>query len=153
MATMVPRRSPALALVALLLLAGCLGGLIGGDEATPTPIEPQVVGASSSGGQCVESPSHDLDVIGRQSDGVMRVDVDGNAIVPGAHFVIDEMAVNRTGATSFRLDVNTTTAPDKPERECPNGGVVPFHVTVELPATEPFALEIRVDGETVGTLG
>lgn len=149
---MVPHRNPALALAALLVLTGCLGGLIGGDEATPTPIEPRVLGASSSGGQCVESPGHDLDVVGRESDGVLRVDVDANAIVPGAHYVIDEVAVNRTGATSFRLDVNTTTAPDKPERECPNGGVVPFQVTVELPATEPFALEIRLDGETVGTL-
>ncbi len=142
-----------LALATVLVLAGCAGSLPGSHPSTPADVEPRIVNATTTGGQCVETPMHGFDVTSAADSGVLTVSVAGNATVPGAHYVIDELALARTGSTAFRLDIETTMDTDKPARECPDGGIARFELTLELPATDPFALEIRQDGEPVATLG
>lgn len=86
-------------------------------------------------------------------DGVRTVSVTGNVTVPGAHYVVDEFSLSGLGPSRYRLDVNTTESEQKPVRDCPNGGIVHYEVTMELPDTEGFELEIHHDGQAVSGVG
>ncbi|MDX1747939.1 MAG: hypothetical protein R3324_18555, partial [Halobacteriales archaeon] len=122
-------------------------------SATPADVEPGLVGASSTGGRCVEDPSHGLDITSSREAGVRTVVVRGNLTVPGAHYVVESFAVTTVGPSTYRLDVNTTEDPRKAPRPCPDGGVVTVEATVELPATGAFELRIHQDGELLSGIG
>lgn len=140
-----------LALATVLLLAGCSGVLPG--NSIPAPLEAQIVGTTATGGQCVDTPMTGLVVESTSDDGVRTVSVAGNVTVPGAHYAVDDFSLTQVGPTRYRLDVNTTESEQKPAHECPNGGIVHYEVTMELPETDGFELEIGHDGQPVSGVG
>lgn len=140
-----------LALVAALLIAGCTG--LGPGNPTPADVHPQITGTTSTGGQCVDSPMIGLVVESASDDGVHTVSVAGNVTVPGANYEMDEFSLSGIGPSRYRLDVNTTESDQKPAQDCPNAGIVHYEVTIELPDTEGFELEIRHDGQMVSGVG
>ena len=143
----------AIALAALLLLAGCAGAFPGAPTPMPVDVEPRIVGTTSTGGQCVDQPTTGQHVESVPSDGVRIVTVESNVTVPGAHYVIDEFTLSQVGDGAYRLDVNTTIDDGKPARACSEAGIVHYTVTMEVPAVEGVDLEIRHDGTTVARLG
>ncbi|MDX1747578.1 MAG: hypothetical protein R3324_16710, partial [Halobacteriales archaeon] len=151
--TMALHARAAVALALLLVMTGCLGTLPGVGEPTPEPIEAQLVGASSSGGRCVEEPTVGMAVESRPADGAQLVTVVANVTVPAANYVVDETTLTRTGPDAYRLDVNTTESDQKPDRVCPTGGVVGYEVTARLPASDGFELVVRHDGRPISAVG
>jgi hypothetical protein len=146
---------PTIALVGLVLLAGCSGGLPGTDRsATTTTAQAQIVGSVSSGGKCVDEPKHGFDIRNEPADGGRSIHVAGNVTVPGAHYSIDgSPTLTTVGPGIYRLDVNTTESEEKPEKMCEAGGIVPYEVTIQVPETDAFELVIRHDGQRVSTVG
>ena len=150
---------PSIAIVLLVLLAGCLG--FGGGTAGPSPtatphvtpaaVDTYLVSSTTTGGRCVAHASPSLDVRGHRAKGVLTLEVTGNATAAAANDVVSNTTVTRTGDGSFRLDVNTSADPAKPPKACPGGAVVHYDLVLTFPATNPFALKIRNDGTTVAT--
>lgn len=141
----------ALALAALLLLAGCAA--IPGTTTMTADVEPRLAGTFSSGGTCVDAPRVGLRVTSETAEGVLTVHVAGNVTVPGAHYAIESFELSRDNSSTYRLDVNTTGDTGKPVRDCEVGGIAPYEATVELPADTPFGLQIRHDGVPQADVG
>lgn len=111
------QRARVLGFAVLLMLAGC-AGIPGLDTATPTAIEPHLVGTTSTGGQCVEPARVGLNVTSVKADGVWTVTVEGNVTVDGAHYAIKGFDLRQVDGSTYRLDVNTTADTGKPVRAC-----------------------------------
>ena len=143
------------ALVSLVALAGCSGAVPGlGPATTPADVDASIVDSTSTGGTCVDDPSNGVHVESiPNDDGTRTVTVEANVTVPGAHYVINETTVAEIDDSSYRLDVNTTESSEKPAKECEDGGIVHYEVTLEVPDTESFELQIRHNGEPVSGVG
>lgn len=150
---MVVRSTAALALAALLLLAGCAGVVPGAPTPTPEPVEPRIVGTVSTGGQCVEAPRVGMAVDSVRAEGVWTVTVEGNVTVDGAHYAVERFDLRAVDDRVYRLDVNTTADTGKPVRECEQGGIVHYRATIEFPAEPAVELQIRHDGVLVSAVG
>ena len=142
-----------IALVGLVLLAGCSSGLSGRDTTTTTA-EAEMVGSVTSGGKCVDDPRQGFTIRNEPADGGRSIHVSGNVTVPGAQYSIDGSPTLTTiGPGTYRLDVNTTESEKKPEKMCEVGGIVHYEVTIQVPETDAFELVIRHDGQRVSTVG
>lgn len=144
-----------IALVGIVALAGCSTALPGvGPTATPADIDASIVERTASGGTCVENPSNGFVVESiPNDDGTRTITVEANVTVSGAHYVLDETAVTEVDDNSYRLDVNTTESSEKDAKECDDGGIVHYAVTLEVPDTDSLAFQIWHDGRHVSGFG
>lgn len=143
------------ALVSLVVLAGCSGAVPGlGPETTPADVDASIVDSIATGGQCVDDPMNGFEIESvPNDDGTRTVTVDANVTVPGAHYVLDETTVTEVDTNAYRLDVNTTESSEKQATDCEHGGIVHYDVTLKVPDTASFELQIRHNGQPVSGVG
>ncbi|WP_458188011.1 hypothetical protein [Haladaptatus sp. NG-WS-4] len=145
---------PVVLLALSVLVAGCTdAGFLGQKTdvvSEETPAEPTLVGSSSTGGNCVQSTEHHVEVETKDEDGSRYLVVSGDVSVPDAAYVLDVSKLEQTGVRNYTLRVSSHRATKKPKRGC--AAVANYTATIEVPRGGPnreFTLTVVHDGEAV----
>lgn len=145
----------------LLVLAGVVAALalgvggptFGGDTAD-LPGEASLDSFTSSGGTCVEMAQLNSSTELRPEGDETALTISANVTVPATNYVLDDPTFERTGPTSYALNVTSSEATAKAPQECDGIAQARYTANVRVPHADrdPFTVVVRHDGEVVQTI-
>ena len=140
--------------VAVAAFALGIGGPTFGSDTADLPGEASLDSFTSSGGTCVEMAQPDSSTELRPENGITHLTISANVTVPATNYVLDEPTFERTGPTSYALNVTSSEATAKSPQECDGVAQGRYTVNVQVPHADrdPFTVVVRHDGEVVQTI-
>lgn len=139
-----------LAAVVAALALGIGGPTIGGDP-DDLPGEAALDSFTSTGGTCVEEADLDASTELRPDGEGTALTIAANVTVPATNYALDPPTVERTGPTTYALNVTRREEAEKSPRECDGVAQARYTANVRVPHADrdPFTVVVRHDGEVV----
>ena len=140
--------------VAVAAFALGIGGPTFGNDTTDLPGESSLDSFSTTGGTCVEESILDSTVELDPANEVTPFTISANVTVPATNYVLDTPMFERTGPTSYALNVTSSEAAEKSPQECDGVAQIRYTANIQVPHADrdPFTVVVRHDGEVVQTI-
>ena len=140
--------------VAVAALALGIGGPSLGDDPADLPGETSLDSFTSTGGTCVADGGQNVSTELRPSGDTTSLTISANVTVPATNYVLERPTFERTGPTSYALNVTSSEATEKSRRECDAVAQARYTATVRVPHADrdPFTVVVRHDGEVAQTI-
>lgn len=139
-----------LAVVVAALVLGVGGPTLGGDAAD-LPGEVSFDSFTSAGGTCVEEADLDASTELRPEGDETALAISANVTVPATNYALDAPTVERTGPTTYALNVTSREVTEKQPETCDGVAQARYTVRFRVPHADrdPFTVVVRHDGEVV----
>lgn len=144
-----------LLVLAVAVAAFALG--IGGPSLGNTsdlPGDPSLDSFVSSGGACLADGGLNASTEIRPDGERTAVTISANVTVPATNYGLDAPTFERTGPTTYALNVTSSEESSKSPQECAGVAQARYTANVRVPhaGSEDFSIVVRHDGEVVQTI-
>lgn len=139
-----------LAGVVAALVLGVGGPTLGGDAAD-LPGEVSLDSFTSAGGTCVPDEGVNASTELRPEGDETALAISANVTVPATNYALDPPTIERTGPTTYALNVTSREVTEKQPETCDGVAQARYTATVRVPHAnrDQFTVVVRHDGEVV----